>query len=230
MCKACTFLADSKLIGQVDGSPMGGTISVVLSNIFCVKMEFNVVKPLKTKVYKRYVDYIYSKRIKNQPAKLFEKLNNYHLNIKLTIQVNPSKFLDTDIMLKNGIIETSVVVKKSKIPNHCLSAVPKKYKRNAFLGDLHRAHKISSSSELEKQCIKKKYFSVNFPYNFIQSSFNSYQQKCELLIPNWLFEEKNRKTIYIRIPFCQNQNIGRLYKRKVLLCYNLENKENKITI
>ena len=204
MCKACTFLADGKLIEQVDGSPMGGTISVVLSNIFCVKMEFDVVKPLKTKVYKRYVDYIYSKRIKNQPNKLFEKLNNYHPNIKLTIGVNPSKFLDTEIMVKNGIIETSVVVKESKIPNHCLSAVPKKYKRNAFLGDLHRAHKISSNSELEKQCIKKKYISVNFPYNFIQSSFNSYQQKCELLIPNWLFEEKNRKTIYIRIPFCQS--------------------------
>ena len=230
LCKGCTFLGDSKLIGQVDGSPMGGTISVVLSNIFCVKMEFDVVKPLKTKVYKRYFDDIYSKRIKNQPDKLFEKLNNYHPNIKLTIEVNPSKFFDTEVMLKNGIIETSVVVKESKIPNHFLSAVAKRYKRNAFLRDLLRAHKISSNFELEKQRIKKKYISVNFPYNFIQPTFNSYQQKCELLIPNWLFEEKNRKTIYIRIPFCQNQNIERLYKRKVLLCYNLGNKENKITI
>ena len=34
---------------------MGGPISVVLSNIFCVKMEFNVVKPLKPKFYKRYM-------------------------------------------------------------------------------------------------------------------------------------------------------------------------------
>ena len=175
LCKGCTFLSPGRLIRQVDGCPMGRPISVVLSNIFCVKMEFDVVKSLKPKLYKRYVDDIYSKRIKNQPDKLFEKLNNYHPNIKLTIEVNPSKFVDTEIMIKNGIIETSVAIKESKILNHWLSAVPKKYKRNAILGDLHRAHKISSNFELEKQRIKKKYLSVDLPYNFIQSTFKSYQ-------------------------------------------------------
>ena len=69
---------------QVDGCPMCGPISVFLSNIFCVKMEFDVAKPLKPKPYKHYVDDIYSKQIKNQPDKFFEKLNNYHPNIKLT--------------------------------------------------------------------------------------------------------------------------------------------------
>ena len=44
---------------------MGGPISVVLSNIFCVKIELDVVKLLKPKLYKRYVHDIYSKRIKN---------------------------------------------------------------------------------------------------------------------------------------------------------------------
>ena len=68
------FLADGKLISQV-------------------KMEFDVVKPLKLKLYKR--DDIYSKLVKNQPDQLFEKLNNYHPNMKLTIEVNPSKLLDT---------------------------------------------------------------------------------------------------------------------------------------
>ena len=72
-------------------------------------------------------DDIYSKRIKNQPDKLFQKLNNYHPNIKLIIEVNHSKFLDTEIMIKNAITETSFVVTKSKIPNHWLSAVSKKY-------------------------------------------------------------------------------------------------------
>ena len=134
---------------------MGGPTSVVLSNIFCVKMEFDVVKPLKPKLYKRYVDDIYSKRIKNQPDKLFEKLNNYHPNIKLTIEVNPSKFLDTEIMIKNSIDETSVAAKESKIPNHWSSAVPKKYKRNAIVGNLYRAHKISSNSNLKNSVLRK---------------------------------------------------------------------------
>ena len=103
--------------------------------------------------------------------------------------------------VKNGITETSVVIKEFKIPNHWSSAFPEKYKRNAILGDLHSAHKISSNFELKKSCIKKKYLSVNFPYNIIQSTFNSYEQKCGCLIPNWLFEEKHhRKTVYIRIP------------------------------
>ena len=89
-------------------------------------MEFDVVKSLKPKLYKCYVNDIYSKQ--KQPDKLFKKLNTYHPNIKLTIEVNPRKFLDTEIMVKNGIIETSVTVKESKIHNHWSSAVPKKYK------------------------------------------------------------------------------------------------------
>ena len=43
-------MADGRWIRQVDGCPMGGPISVVLSNIFCVKMESDVVKPLKPKL------------------------------------------------------------------------------------------------------------------------------------------------------------------------------------
>ena len=167
LCKGCTFLADVRLIKQVDGWSMDGPVSVVLSNIFCVKIEFDVVKKLKPKPYKRHNDDIYTKQIKNQPDKLFEKLNNHNPNIKLTIEENPSKSLDMKI--KNGIIETSVVVKESKIPNHWSSAVPKRYKRNAIVGDLHRVHKTSSNFELEKQPIKKKYLRINFPYNFIQS-------------------------------------------------------------
>ena len=93
---------------------MGGQISVVLSNKFCVKMEFDVVKPLKSKLYKRYVDDVYSRRIKNQPDKLFQKLNNYHPNIKLTTDVNPSKFLNTEIMIKKSLL----LILSSKNANH----------------------------------------------------------------------------------------------------------------
>ena len=84
LSKGCTFLADCRLIRQVEGCPMGGLISVVLSNIFCVKMKPDLVKPLKPKLYMHYVNDIYSKRIKNQREKCFKKLNNYHLNIKFT--------------------------------------------------------------------------------------------------------------------------------------------------
>ena len=67
-------------------------------------MEFDVVKQLKSKLYEPHVDDIYSTRIRNEPNKLFEKLNNYHPNIKLLIEVHPSKLLDREIMIENGII------------------------------------------------------------------------------------------------------------------------------
>ena len=84
-------------IKQADECPMSGPLLVVFSNTFCVS---DVVKLLKPKHYEHYVDDIYSKWIKNQPDKLFKKLNNYHLNIKLTIEANPSKFLDIEIIIK----------------------------------------------------------------------------------------------------------------------------------
>ena len=62
-------------------------------------MKLDVVKQLKPKLYKDYVNYIYSKQIKNQPDNSFEKLNIYHANIKLAIEINPSKFVDTEIMI-----------------------------------------------------------------------------------------------------------------------------------
>ena len=67
----------------------------------------------------------------------------------MSIKVNPSKFLDTEIMIKNGIIKTSVVVKESKIPNHWSSVVPKKKKKNiekqftleyAFVNQMNTMH------------------------------------------------------------------------------------------
>ena len=70
--------------------------------------------------------------------------------------------------------------------------------------------------ELQKQRIKKEYLSVNFRYNFLQSTFNSYQQQSEWLIPNWLFEEKHEKDIQIRIRFCQsNEHYALEFIRKL---------------
>lgn len=70
-------------------------------------------------------------------------------DIKLTIAVKKSKVLNTEIMIKFGIIEASTVVKESKISNHWLLAVShwllavlKMFIRNVVLGHLNRVHKI----------------------------------------------------------------------------------------
>ena len=49
---------------------------------------------------KRYVDDIYSQRKKSCDDELCEKRNSYHPNIKLTVESEPNKFLDTEIIEK----------------------------------------------------------------------------------------------------------------------------------
>ena len=64
-----------------------------------VRTENQVVKPMNPSFYKRFVDDIDSRRNKFQQDVLFEVLNNFHPNIKLTAEVNNEKFLDTKIFL-----------------------------------------------------------------------------------------------------------------------------------
>ena len=55
------------------------------------KMEEDVVTPLKPKFCKRVVDDIYRRRKRNVPDELFDKMNSYHPNIKLIIEMSPKK-------------------------------------------------------------------------------------------------------------------------------------------
>ena len=62
------------------------------------------------------MDDIYNRRKKYIHDELFEKLNSYHPNIKLTIEINPNKFLDIERTENEGIIETKVYRKTTKLP------------------------------------------------------------------------------------------------------------------
>ena len=86
-------------------SPLGGPISVVFEDIYMCKMEDDVVAPLRPIFYKRYIDDTYVRK-KITIDELFEMLNTYHDNIKITIEENPTKFLDTEIVRHNSAIIT----------------------------------------------------------------------------------------------------------------------------
>ena len=73
-------------------------------------MEEDIVTPMKPHFYKRYVDDTYIRRKKNEPDSLFEKLNSYHPNIKLTIEKNPTNILDTEIIRRGCEIETKFTI------------------------------------------------------------------------------------------------------------------------
>ena len=99
-------------------APGGGPISVVFSDICVSKMEEDIVAPINSHFYKRYVDDAYIQRKKNEPDSLSEKLSSYHLNIKLTTEKNPTKFLDAAIIRRACDIETKVHNKSRKLSVH----------------------------------------------------------------------------------------------------------------
>ena len=64
-------------------------------------MEEDIVITANTIFSKRYVDDIYVRRKKHEIDKLFLDLNSYDENIKLTLEANQNKFLDTEIICIN---------------------------------------------------------------------------------------------------------------------------------
>lgn len=74
---------------------MGRSLSVIFSDIFSYcQTESEVVNPSKSKCQKGFDDDI-NRRYKDQPDKLFEKLNNNHPKINYTTETQSGKFLDT---------------------------------------------------------------------------------------------------------------------------------------
>ena len=79
----------------MDDCSMSGPLSVTSSQIYMIEMENDTALPTKRAFHRRFVDDIYNKRKKNTEGKLCHSLNNYHKNIKLTIEVSATKFLST---------------------------------------------------------------------------------------------------------------------------------------
>ena len=135
-----------------------GPLSVIFADIHMVRAENEVVKPMNPPFYKRIMDDIYSRKNKIQQDALFEALNDFHPNIKLTIEANPEMFLDTKIILNNnGVVTTQVYRKENKKTVPWVSKILKRYKRNTISGDLHRSRKIASNFDIEIRAMKAKY-------------------------------------------------------------------------
>ena len=178
-------------------------------------MEEDVVVPVKPIFHERYVDYTYIRRKKNVNDELLQNLNYYHMNIKLTLEGNPRKFLDTEIIRKNNTISTQVFTKLTKFPVHWSSKIPTNYKRNAITSELHGAKKIATDFDKELRRIKTKFLHAGYPVNFINDTFFRFnEEKEELLIPKWFFDET--KLVVIRLPFAsRNERFSKRFISKL---------------
>ena len=102
----------------------------------------DVVIPSKPIFFRGFVDDTYS-RPKLGDNVLFARLKNYHPNIKLIIEVNPSTFLDTKLINSSGAYKFNVYWKNTKLASPWTSKTPKRYKPNGTNGDLHCSRRIS---------------------------------------------------------------------------------------
>ena len=142
------FTANGKLYKQIDGVSMGGPLSVVFAGCSLNYMKEKVVGPRNPFFYAKYVDNTYIKGKENGEDELYNALNFFHNNIRITIEKNPKKFLDTHILKNiNGILAFKVVRENTQLPTHWSLAIPKLYKRNMIKRNLFRAIRIGSDFE-----------------------------------------------------------------------------------
>ena len=156
-------------------------------------------------------------------------MNTFHPIIKLTIEQNPTQFLDTQINRSNGTTSFSVANKDTKLPFHWSSKVTIQYKRSVIKGELSQASHIATSFEFEVKRITKKYQNAGYPKRFIEKQIESFTGiKEEPIIPTWLFEEKTetRQKVLIKIPYCPKNESS---IRKVIAKLN-EFTNNKLQI
>ena len=122
-------------------------------------------------------------------------MNSYHPNIKLTIEISQKKFLDTKILRTSYQIQCFVYQKEKKKLIHCNLAVPKSYKQNVIIRDVHRAKRISCDFNYEILVIKSKYIKAGYPPKFVTSVINTCTaEKEEPIILPQMFDE--RKTVH----------------------------------
>ena len=103
-----TYMFNSNFTKQLDGCTMGGPLSVTFSNYYQIKLEVDKCRPTRSLFYKRFLDNVIYRKKKNTPDSLLTSLNSIHPNINFTVEVKHSMFLDTNIKIVNGKVETSV--------------------------------------------------------------------------------------------------------------------------
>ena len=106
------------------------------------------------------------------------------------MEKSASKFLDTRLLIGNGIYETQVYRKETMIP--------KRYKINAISVDLHRSKQISPNFDIEVQIIKSKFKLVGYPLRFIDNVIRTFKEN-KIVDQNNVTDDNNDELLYRHI-------------------------------
>ena len=124
--------------------------------------------------------------LKNTHDSLIENSNTSHEKIKFTIETNPQKFQDTQLLLENNIIKTEVYRKTNKFSL---------YWKSKILERLKKCNKWRSVSFMEnfyheKNETRNKVLTAGYPMRFLNSVINDFEsKKHDPMIPSFLFND-----------------------------------------
>ena len=98
---------------------------------------------------------------------------------------------------------------------HWSLKIPKRYKHNIILGNLHRSNHISSIFSEEIKSISHKYENDDYPKRFVNSVIRQFQDKSnqrnihdfdDYIIPLNFFDIP-KSFFLVELPFCENNEI-----------------------
>jgi hypothetical protein len=222
--KDILFIFNEKLYCQTEGVAMGNPLGPTMANVFLCYHEKIWLDEcpidFKPVYYRRYVDdtFLLFKDNSHIP-KFLEYLNNKHMNIKFTSEVEANSklnFLDVTVIKDNDSF-LSTVYRKDTFTGLGMkynSFTPKSYKINLIKCLVYRAFKLCSTSaffENELQFLKKYFVSNNYPMKTVQNVIrNSLEQ---IYNPGIDVCSVGLKQIFVMFPYLGHSS--NVLKRKV---------------
>ena len=193
---------------------------MIMAGICMTMCIREIVIPNNPPFFGLYVDDVFSRQKKGTENQFHNALNSFNPKIKFTVETEPPRFLDSEFVKndENRTFSLKVFHKPNKFPIHWSSQTPRRYKKNAIICELHRAHIISDDFGREVTNIRERYRQAGYPEGFVNQTIKDFNfSRFQRIIPEKLFEESDdRPIIRVRLPFChKNENLSRTFLKKL---------------
>ena len=216
------FMHKDKMYKQVDGVAMGGPLGPTLANFFLAHIEgrlFDV--SFKPNMYVRYVDDIFAvfSSVSDRDA-FFAHLNNQHPSLKFTCedaQENVLPFLDVNVKIDNGSLNTTVYRKKTHtgVLLNFKAMAPMKWKIGLIYCLINRAWSICSSRsyfELEIDSLRKMFSKNGYPSTVFNKTVDKFLSSRDRPQESSV-ETENDQKLFLKVPFIGKSSVN--FSRKI---------------
>ena len=103
------FIFNGVIYKQTFGSPMGSPLSPAIADLVLVDLEIIALErlPIIVPIYYRYIDDVLMSIPRSLVKTVLEVFNSFHHRLQFTVEIGPNRinFLDTTVIINNGIIE-----------------------------------------------------------------------------------------------------------------------------